>query len=253
MPPYAQFGRGRMEQLKAIPGSHSGQRLAFLAEVLGTESPSNGTGQAAYSNAGYTAAPAMLECSTGESWEDLVISRVTEPLGLATVGFGWPATERDPEQPRGHVRRDGKLLEQPLDDAYALPVVLWPAGAIHCSIKDLARYAADHLDRLSGRKALLPGAEYERLHRTLDRTADGYTLGWGVRSDSRWGIVHSSSGRETMACRDVRFSRVRLSATLAVRSWPKSVTFSARSRCESTSGCRSSPITPKSADSSTSR
>lgn len=194
MPAYTQFGPGRLEELKALRGSPTQQRLAFLSEVLAAEEPNDTTGDAAYSNVGYTAAAAMLERATGESWEDLIRSRLTEPLGLTSVGFGWPASSRTPEQPRGHFLRSGELVEQPLDDSYLLPVALWPAGAVHSSIGDLGRYAADHLNGLLGRKALLPGAAYEKLHRTLGGADQGFTLGWGVRRDARWGVLHYGAG-----------------------------------------------------------
>ncbi|HEX5715398.1 MAG TPA: serine hydrolase domain-containing protein [Thermoanaerobaculia bacterium] len=194
MPAYTQFGPDRLEELKAFRGSPTEQRLAFLLEVFAAEEPNDGKGDAAYSNVGYTAAAAMLERATGESWEDLVRSRLTQPLGMTSVGFGWPATSRTPEQPRGHLQRNGELVEQPLDDSYLLPVVLWPAGAVHGSIGDLGRYAADHLNGLLGRKALLPQSAYEKLHRTPDGADQGFTLGWGVRRDERWGVLHYGAG-----------------------------------------------------------
>jgi CubicO group peptidase (beta-lactamase class C family) len=194
MPAYTQFGPERLEELKSLRGSATEQRLAFLMEVLATEPPNRGSGDAAYSNVGYTAAALMMERATGESWEELVRERLFQPLGLTEVGFGWPASPNSPEQPRGHVRRGGRVVAQPLDDSYMLPVVLWPAGAVNSSIGDLARYAADHLKGLRGERALLPRAMYERLHRTLRGDAEGFTLGWGVRRDPRWGVVHYGAG-----------------------------------------------------------
>jgi CubicO group peptidase (beta-lactamase class C family) len=194
MPAYTQFGPARLEELKSLPGSSTEQRLLFLSSVLASEEPNLAAGNGAYSNVGYTAASVMMERATSQSWEELIRKRLFEPLGLTRVGFGWPATVETPSQPRGHVRRDGKLTEQPLDDSYVLPVVLWPAGAVNSSIGDLARYARDHLNGLLGRPALLPRSAYERLHRTLDGKPEGFTLGWGVRSDPRLGTVHFGSG-----------------------------------------------------------
>ncbi len=65
---------------------------------------------------------------------------------------------------------------------------------MHCSIRDLALYAADHLNGLRGRRALLPQAMYRRLHRPLDGGDVGFTLGWGVRQDKDWGVVHFGAG-----------------------------------------------------------
>ncbi len=194
MPAYTQFGSERLEELKSIPGSPSEKRLAFVTSVLASEEPNAGTGNAAYSNVGYAAAAVMMERAAAVSWEELVSKRLFQPLGLTHVGFGWPATPETPDEPRGHLRRSGELVEQPLDDSYVLPTVLWPAGAVNSAIGDLARYAADHLNGLLGRRALLPQSFYERLHRTIDGAPEGFTLGWGRRLDPRLGVVHFGSG-----------------------------------------------------------
>ena len=193
-PAYTQFGPKRLEELKALPGSPTEQRLRFLVDVLSSEQANTGTGDAAYSNLGYTAAAAMMERATRTAWEDLVLAKIFTPLALHDVTFGWPATAQAPDQPRGHLMIDGRLTPQPLDDSYMLPVALWPAGAVSSSIGDLATYAADHLNGLRGRPALLPQGAYQRLHRTLDGAADGFSLGWGVRSDPKLGVVHFGAG-----------------------------------------------------------
>lgn len=192
-PAYTQPGAQRAERMRALAGTPAVQRLAFLAEVLGTEEPNNGSGDAAYSNAGYAAAAAMLERAAGTSWEELVRRELARPLGMTSLGFGYPATAAAPNQPRGHSAADGRIVELPLDDARQLAVCLWPAGAVHCSIGDLALYAADHLNGLRGRPALLPQALYQRLHRPLGGDS-GFTLGWGVRPDKRWGVTHFGAG-----------------------------------------------------------
>lgn len=193
-PAYTQFGPARLEELKALTGTPTEQRLAFLRQVLTNEPANTGTGDAAYSNVGYTAAAAMLERATGMSWETMLVSRLTKPLGMSSVQFGWPATPEDPHQPRGHFRRDGVVVTQPLDDSYMLPPALWPAGAVNASIADMAKYVRDQLDGLSGRNALLPRSSYERLHRRLDRSPSGFTLGWGVRRDEQHGVIHYGAG-----------------------------------------------------------
>jgi CubicO group peptidase (beta-lactamase class C family) len=194
MPAYTQPSPQRVEQMKALEGTPTEQRLAFLAEVLATETPNHGSGNDAYSNVGYTAAGAMVERAAGASWEELMRRDLARPLGMKNLGFGYAATTETPNQPRGHSRSDGRTVELPLDEARQLPVCLWPAGAVHCSIGDLALYAADHLNGLRGRRALLPQAMYQRLHRPLDGGIEGFTLGWGVRQDGRWGVTHFGAG-----------------------------------------------------------
>ncbi|MDQ3696736.1 MAG: beta-lactamase family protein [Gemmatimonadota bacterium] len=68
----------------------------------------------------------------------------------------------------------------------------WPAGAVHCSIGDLAKYAGDHLSGLRDRAALLPSTYYHRLHRRRGESV--FTLGWGIGRDERWGVTHFGAG-----------------------------------------------------------
>ena len=156
------------------------------------EDPNYGTGDSAYSYVGYAAAGAMVESAAGTTWEDLIQLELARPLGLTSVGYGYPATSARPDQPRGHARSGGRVLELPLDQARQLAVCLWPAGAIHCSIGDLALYAGDHLRGLRGGSALLPAAYYEHLHRRRGNSV--FTLGWGIDRDTRWGVIHFGAG-----------------------------------------------------------
>ena len=191
VPAYTQPSARRVEEMRALAGTRTEQRLAFLAEVL-AEAPTNAAGDDAYSNAGYAAVGSMLEVATASTWEDLIQRELAQPLGLTTAGFGYPATVTVPNQPRGHAGSGPTTVELPLDETRQLPVCLWPAGAVHCSIGDLARYAADHLNGLRGREALLPAGYYERQHR---RRGDSvFTLGWGIGRDQRWGVTHFGAG-----------------------------------------------------------
>src|SRR5687767_1943160 len=113
---------------------------------------------------------------------------------MKSLGFGYPAKASTPNQPRGHSESDGQAVELPLHESRELAICLWPAGAVHCSIRDLALYAADHLNGLRGRRALLSQAIYQRLHRPLNGGNDGFTLGWGVRKDKRWRVTHFGAG-----------------------------------------------------------
>lgn len=193
-PAYTQPSRQQVEAMKTLQGTPAEQRLAFLADVLGKEEPNNGSGNDAYSNVGYAAAGAMIERAAGASWEDLLMREIAGPLKMTNVGFGYPATAKTPNQPYGHSESDGRIVELPLDESRQLAVCLWPAGAVHCSIGDLALYAADHLNGLRGRRALLPQTMYERLHRMPGGGNSGFTLGWGVRPDQRWGVTHFGAG-----------------------------------------------------------
>lgn len=94
-----------------------------------------GTG-ALYSNIGYMLAGAMLEARSGVAYEALMQGRVFDPLGMASAGFGPPSKATEPE---GHGAL-GKPMGE-LDN----PAAMAPAGTVHASLRDWAKYVALHL------------------------------------------------------------------------------------------------------------
>jgi len=163
-------------------------RRTFALHVLRSEPEAAPGTRFLYSNAGYSVAAAMAEAVTGEPWEDLLRARVLRPLGIS-AGYGWPAAA-DPAQPWGHWRKwlRGLRPHDPADD-YRLEAFLAPAGDVHLSVTDYARFLQEHLRGLRGRDGLLRAATVRRLHAP---TGD-YALGWrvqplaGVRSSAHEG------------------------------------------------------------------
>ena len=121
-------------------------------------------------------AAAMAEERAGVPWETLVHERLSEPLGLTSLGFGWPAKD-DPAQPWGHYpSRHGPIPHDP-KDSYQVGPLLGPAGDLQMNITDLARFALLHLDGVQGRARILSPESFQRLHRPIG----DYALGWNVR------------------------------------------------------------------------
>lgn len=96
----------------------------------------------AYSNMGYMLAGAMLERVSGRTWEELIVERVFDPLGLKTAGLGPQSALGRVDAPLGHeARAEGgpkPLLAGPGGDN---PEVMGPAGTAHMSVGDFARWA----------------------------------------------------------------------------------------------------------------
>ena len=95
----------------------------------------------AYSNVGYALAGLMAEQVTGESWETLMRRRLFEPLGMASAGFGSPARPGRVDQPWGHRLFGNKVTPTLRDNDPSMG----PAGNIHCSVPDWAKFAALHM------------------------------------------------------------------------------------------------------------
>ncbi|MCO6456558.1 MAG: beta-lactamase family protein [Pirellulaceae bacterium] len=159
-------------RLWSLPGTPSEQRRHLLAETLkGPPRRKPGTGYE-YSNTGVSIAGTMLEQLAGRPFEQLLRERLFQPLELASAGFRAPATNGRLDQPYGHNPRP--VDPEPQGDN---PAAIAPAGAVHCSILDLARYARFHLGR--GPTGLLSAEQLAELHRP-EPGADGYALGWQV-------------------------------------------------------------------------
>ncbi len=176
-------------------GSEPAQRLRMAREIL-KEKPEFPPGTAScYSNAGFTIAGAMLEKVSGESYAELLQERLFKPLGMKSAGFGPQATEDDPDQPHGHRVVSGELVAVPPGPSSDNPPAITPAGRVHCSIEDFAKYANAHL----GNSPDVLGAEMlEKLHEPAGN-GDGYALGWVVAErDWAGGKALSHTGSNTM-------------------------------------------------------
>src|ERR1035441_9720162 len=140
-----------------------------MKEVLGvvkderSKAPSHNPGtHYEYSNLGYAIAGAITEKITGKSWEQAMRDEVFGPLGMKSVGFGGTGTPGHVDQPWGHYK-DGQPVfgNGPSVDN---PPVLSPAGRVHCTIQDWARFIADQLRGARGEPALLKAESYKTLH-----------------------------------------------------------------------------------------
>jgi CubicO group peptidase (beta-lactamase class C family) len=60
------------------------------------------------------------------------------------------------------------------------PLAISPANAVHCSLGDLAKYAAFHMAGERGKSELLKAESFKKLH-TAVADNDDYALGWMVR------------------------------------------------------------------------
>jgi CubicO group peptidase (beta-lactamase class C family) len=166
------------------------QRAAFAAAIL-EEGPAEPLAGAAfaYSNSGYIIAGALLEAVTGSPWEDLMRAEFFTPLGLASGGFGPPGRGSSGAlgrligrpritQPWGHASDGaGAFVDFDPDDEQADgPALTGPAGTVHMSLGDFARYVAFHALRGESVPGFLDGRTVAELHRP--QAGEDYAFGW---------------------------------------------------------------------------
>jgi CubicO group peptidase (beta-lactamase class C family) len=195
VPGYATFDESEGTRLNSLPGTPTEQRTAFVTEVLQSEPVARAGEGPNYSNGGYVVAALMSERATATAWEQLVVRYVLDPVRMKHSGFGWPATESRPDQPRGHYYHESGFRAQAIDE-YPLGNFLSPAGNIHASIGDLALYAKMHLDGLAGQDGAATAETIKRLH-SPPKSQEGemsYASGWMIVEREGLGTVHTHAG-----------------------------------------------------------
>jgi len=172
------------------------QRAQYAEAVLNVEPSSPPNSAKEYSNAGYVVAGAMLEQVTGKPWEKLIEERIFKPMGMTNSGFGNSAREdkSNPTQPWPHKDGMSPVAPGPGDDN---PWVIGPAGTVHCSLKDVARYLSMHANREIG-PVLKKKETFEFLHSAVPEN-ESYARGWIV-TKTGWsqGPAISHDGSNTM-------------------------------------------------------
>jgi len=142
----------------------------------------------------------VVEGLADMAWEDLIRRELFAPLGLATGGFGAPGGrsggtlagmfsggllgtllgQGNVAQPWGHVPGEGGYTDVPPFDPAASDnkPLTGPAGTIHMSLPDLARYAAFHASKGRMVPGYLRPETIEVLH--VAAAGEGYAMGWGI-------------------------------------------------------------------------
>ena len=169
-----------------------------LAEAALGVPPTGAPGAFSYGNANYILAGAAIERITGLPWEEAIRREVFEPLGMASAGFGPPTGD----QPWGH--RAGTAGLQPMDPAVPgsdNPAAMGPAGTVHASLEDYARFVRVFLTDGGG---WLSPESIARLTAPVADASGAYALGWGVLPPQPWtgggpGLVHDGSNTMWLA------------------------------------------------------
>ncbi len=186
---------GPWSELGADP-STTVQRQRLLLRICGSQPEATPGTTYLYSNVGYMLAGLLAERSSGMSWERLMRETVFEPLGMDSAGFGAPGTTGTVDQPWGHRLLDGRLVANQSDNIPALG----PAGTVHCTMTDWAKFVAFHLQGARSDPQFLSAETFTRMH--TPPTGHSYAHGWQV-TERDWAggrvLTHSGSNRSWKA------------------------------------------------------
>ncbi len=171
-------------------------RKDAVVELL-VSKPAQSPGTYVYSNAGYIVAGAILESIAKEPWEKMMQSRIFAKLGMASCGFGPPASKGQVDAPWGHDGKTGKYVPIAPGPASDNPLALGPAGTVHCALDDWAKFAHAHARGAKGQAGLVSAESFTKLQ--TPPLGGNYAMGFGVtKRDWGGGTVLTHSGSNTL-------------------------------------------------------
>ncbi len=201
--PSRSWPRGKsFRDMHRLPGSPMQQRRAYVQLFLSQPAEAAPGAKFIYANAGYAIAGAMAEKVTGTPWETLMTRMLFQPLEMKTAGFGAMGTRAPGKitQPWQHTKRlwmTRPIEPGPLSDN---PAVIGPAGTVHASLGDWAKFAQAHIRGARGKDGLLKAATIRKLHTPL--FGGDYAFGWLV-TERAWGggrvFTHAGSNNQNFA------------------------------------------------------
>ena len=146
------------------------QRLRYIARCLQDAPIGPARGESSYSNTGFLVAAACAERASGRAFEDMIVARVFDPLGMHSISFDQFGAANEPQ---GHV--DGRIANQQND---VNPRMFAPAGAMRMTLRDWSRFCIDQMQGEHGRGRLLHTDTYRFIHAPQGETRTA--LGWGA-------------------------------------------------------------------------
>ncbi len=173
-----------MLSLHTLPGAPHEARAEYVKKALAQNPFAPPGTQTVYSNMGYIIAGALIEKVVGKPWEALMQEKIFTPLEMKSAGFG-PLIEPSPHIPAGNPVPPSRLADN--------PPLLGPAGTVHASLRDYARFLQIHL----GAGRLLQEETLRKLHTPPD--GETYAFGWlVVKREWAGGTALTHAGSNTL-------------------------------------------------------
>lgn len=186
--------------------------------VLGLEPKYTPNTIDSYNNTAYVIAAHAIERISGKSWEDLTIEKIFRPLKMESCGYGSLSDpqESSPLQPWGHYLDTSRneIIPYHKDN----PEMWGPAGRVHCSLRDWAKYIQIHIDGFHGKDSLVKSSTFTKLQSKSELSQMDYTAGGWFRLERTWahGPALTHNGTNLVNYARVWVAPVRKAAMLVV-------------------------------------
>ena len=139
-----------------------------------------------YHNGGYIIASFIMEELTGQEWENLIRTKLFDPLKMASCGTGptW-----------GHYKSGSTIIPVKADN----PPSHNSASGVHCAMEDWAKYLREHLKGLKNEDGIIRAESFKKLHTISANDGQNYTFGGWVKLKRDWanGPVYYHNGSNT--------------------------------------------------------
>lgn len=161
-----------------------------LAMAMLSAPPAGPVGTYAYGNANYVLLGSIIEALTGQTWEAAFADQLSQPLGMASAGFGPPPGD----QPWGH-RQGAAIAPNVLGSDN--PAALGPAGTAHMSLDDYAKFLRE---LIVDESQWLSASTRAKLLRPVEDGPPNYAGGWLVARGQPWagGSALTHDGSNTL-------------------------------------------------------
>lgn len=189
--------------------SASDQRTGLVISAL-ANAP-RGAGSFRYSNVGYAVVGAAIDRLAGIPYEVALAVHVMDPLGVNSLGFGPPpdVCGHRPRLQLGPIVL-GRGKPAPVDDVRSdNPMLLTPAGRMHLTLPDWARFQRIFLNRGA---PLLAAETVDHLLRPPKEEPAAMAMGWApAQADSvSYGMQGSNTMWAATALLDAKMQRAAL-------------------------------------------
>ncbi|MDQ7826999.1 MAG: serine hydrolase domain-containing protein [Candidatus Eremiobacteraeota bacterium] len=186
------YTRFMIDEVSYPQGNLDEIRYWLVGKWCGLPVPSKPGEKFEYSNLNYIIAGAIVEHIEKKSWDELIIEKVFNPLGLRNTGLGIQSSLGRVDAPLGHAVVEGKIkcfLAGPRADN---PVVVGPAGIANMSVLDFVTWAGWNAGEGKRGPHLVRPETLRKLHAPAvaipapkdaplgTATVGKYAFGWGV-------------------------------------------------------------------------
>jgi CubicO group peptidase (beta-lactamase class C family) len=157
-----------------------------------------------YNNLMYATAGYLIECVTGQTWEQFLAERIFKPLGMVSSNTAVEDSEQTDDYALPYAEEEEEVKEVPFYDRFQ---ALGPAGSISANLEDIVHWlrfqlnagkhgetqllAAEHLTQTQTPQMLVPASPVLNF---AEFSTSSYGMGWAIGAFRGHRMLQHSGG-----------------------------------------------------------